>query len=127
MPDLTVPVELDDDTASAGDNLYGAAHLSNLGRGRIAFVTGAVLGAIRTEHGACLAGDFADSIAPVGIVVDLGAAETRELHVLVGTRSCGPDTVVSPGATRPSSGSRSPFKTRRGLPRLTTSSYGQGP
>jgi hypothetical protein len=30
-------------------------------------------------------------------VVDLGAGETRELHVLVGTRSCGPDTVVPPG------------------------------
>jgi hypothetical protein len=97
IPDLIVSVELDDDTVSAGDNLHGVAQLSNKGRGRIAFVTGPVLGGIRTEHGTCLAGDFASPIAPAGIVVDLGAGETRELHVLVGTRSCGPDTVVPPG------------------------------
>ena len=97
IPDLIVSVELDDDTVSAGGNLHGMAHLSNHGRGRIAFLTGGVLGGIRTEHGTCLAGDFAGPIAPVGIVVNLGAGETRELHVLVGTRSCGPDTVVPPG------------------------------
>ena len=97
IPDLIVSVELDDDTVSAGDNLHGVAHLSNHGRGRIAFLTGGVLGGIRTEHGTCLAGDFAGPIAPAGIVVELGAGETRELHVLVGTRSCGPDTVVPPG------------------------------
>jgi len=97
MPDLIVSVELDYDTVSAGDNLHGVAQLSNKGRGRIAFVTGPVLGGIRTEHGTCLAGDFAGWIAPVGIVVELGAGETRGLHVLVGTRSCGPDTVVPPG------------------------------
>ena len=96
IPDLIVSVELDDDTVSAGDNLHGVAKLSNHGRERIAFVTGPVLGGIRTEHG-YLAGDFAGPIAPVGIVVNLGAGETRELHVLVGTRSCGPDTVVPPG------------------------------
>jgi hypothetical protein len=97
IPDLIVSVELDDDTVSAGNNLHGVAHLSNHGRGRIAFVTGPVLGGIRTEHGTYLAGDFAGWIAPVGIVVELGAGETRELHVLVGTRSCGADTVVPPG------------------------------
>ena len=97
VPDLIVSVELDDDTVSAGDNLHGVAKLSNHGRERIAFATGPVLGGIRTEHGTCLAGDFAGPIAPVGIVVDLGAGETRGLHVLVGTRSCGPDTVVPPG------------------------------
>ena len=90
-------VELDDDTISAGGNLQGVAHLSYHGQGRIAFLTGGVLGGIRTEHGTCLAGDFAGPIAPVGIVVDLAAGETRELHGLVGTRSCGPDTVVPPG------------------------------
>lgn len=97
IPDLIVSVELDDDTISAGGNLHGVAQLSNHGQGRIVFLTGGVLGGIRTEHGTCLAGGFAGPIAPAGIVVDLGAGETRELHVLVGTRSCGPDTVVPPG------------------------------
>ena len=97
MPDLIVSVELEDDTVGAGDNLHGVAQLSNHGRGRIAFVTGPLLGGICTEHGTYLAGDFAGPIAPAGIVVELGAGETRELHVLVGTRSCGPDTVVPPG------------------------------
>ncbi|MGP8180586.1 MAG: hypothetical protein ACLP1E_07405 [Acidimicrobiales bacterium] len=96
MPDLIVSVELDNDSVSDGEDLHGVAHLSNHGLRQLAFVTGAVLGGIRTEHG-YLAGDFAGPIAPVGIVVDLGAGETRELHVLVGTGSCGPDTVVPPG------------------------------
>jgi hypothetical protein len=97
MPDLTVSIELDNDTVSAGDNLHGVAHLSNHGREGITFVTGPVLGGIRTEHGTYLAGDFAGPTAPVGILVDLGAGETRDLHVLVGTMSCDPDTVVPPG------------------------------
>jgi hypothetical protein len=97
LPELAVSVELDHDTVIAGSDLHGTVHLSNHGRGRLVFVTGPVLGGIRPEDGTFLAGDFVGWVAPVGIVVDIGAGETRELDVIVGTTSCGPDAVVPPG------------------------------
>ena len=97
MPELAVSIELDEDSVTAGSNLHGVARLSNHGSGRVAFVTGAMLGGIRPEHSRYVAGDFAGWVAPAGIVVDLAPGGTRELHVLVGTKPCGPDGVVPPG------------------------------
>jgi hypothetical protein len=101
LPGLEVTFDPGSDTVAAGEDLHGSARLTNAGAHRIAFSTGGVLIAGVRRHGDdYLAGGFTGALAAGSIKVHLAPRESRDLHLIVGTTSCLPDSsyAVPPGS-----------------------------
>jgi hypothetical protein len=100
LPELEISFDVGPGVVTAGDDLHGRAVLTNLGTDPIRFHTGPTLiGGVRRPGDDQMAGRFRGWMSAPGIRVDLAEGQSRELHLLVGTKSCLPDSprAIPPG------------------------------
>lgn len=98
LPDLVLDFDIGEATVAPGDDLSGTVTLTNQGRERLRFLSGAAVGSIRQPGSDHLSGTFHGWMSSVGLNVDLQHAQSTDLPLIVGTTSCLPDRsyVVEP-------------------------------